>query len=436
MKIKQFTALRFSPEIVGNISDCISPPYDVIDDETGKQLYGKNQYNIVRIIKDQSTPADTPEVNQYTRAAQFLATWLQKGVLKPDSKGAIYAYIQDFDMESQHFSRSAFIALGKLRQFGHGVEPHEKTLDAPKADRLKLMRATAAQFGQIFMLYDDPEKIADKIIEKNMKAQPLIDFNDENNVRHRLLAIDDPGDIKTIAAMMADKGTVIADGHHRYETALNYYHETKNPAAEYRMMAFVNMQNKGLIILPTHRLITGVADFDIQELISAIKADFDITQYTFTDDGQKTQARQKMFKHLKEDFKKGKSTVGIYAASKVFYVAAFANFSSMDSITPKMSLAAKKLDVNIIHKLIFEKVLGIGDKQLAEQSNIEYIKAIGNAVPCSIAGVDSAQSQAVFFMNPTRIEQVMGVAEAGEKMPQKSTFFYPKIYTGLVINKL
>jgi len=268
VKIKQFTALRFNPEIVGNIADCISPPYDVIDDETGKQLYGKNQYNIVRIIKGQSTPVDTPEVNQYTRAAQFLVTWLQKGVLRPDSKDAIYAYIQDFDMESQHFSRSAFVALGKLRQFGHGVEPHEKTLDAPKADRLKLMRATAAQFGQIFMLYDDPEKIADEIIEKNMKAPPLIDFNDENNVRHRLLAIDDPGDIKTIAAMMADKGTVIADGHHRYETALNYYHETKNPAAEYRMMAFVNMQNKGLIILPTHRLITGVADFDIQKLIS------------------------------------------------------------------------------------------------------------------------------------------------------------------------
>lgn len=436
MEIKQFTALRFNPEIVGNIADCIAPPYDVIDDETGKQLYDKNQYNIVRIIKGQTTPADTPEVNRYTRAAQFLATWLQKGVLRPDSKDAIYAYIQDFDMESQHFSRSAFVVLGKLRQFGHGVEPHEKTLDAPKTDRLKLMQATAAQFGQIFMLYDDPEKIADEIIEKNMKEQPLIDFNDENNVRHRLLAIDDPGDIKTIAAMMADKDTVIADGHHRYETALNYYQETKNPAAEYRMMAFVNMQNKGLIILPTHRLITGVADFDIQKLISAIKDDFDITQYTFTDDGQKTQAQQKMFKHLKEDFKKGKSSVGIYAASKAFYVAAFANFNSMDSITPKMSFAAKKLDVNIIHKLIFEKVLGIGDKQLAEQSNIEYIKDIGNAVHCSIAGVDSAQSQAVFFMNPTRIEQVRAVAEAGERMPQKSTFFYPKIYTGLVINKL
>ena len=434
MEIKAFKGYRFDDAVVGNAGDCTAPPYDVIDDDFRRKLYDRNKYNIVRVIKGRINSSDTTGDDQYSRAADFLASSIESGAIKLDSDTTIYAYVQDFEIGSDHFQRSSFVALGKLTEFGSGVSPHEQTLDGPKADRLNLMRATAAQFGQIFMLYDDPEKIADAIIARAAEGSSLIDFADDDNVRHRLLAIDKSDDIDAIVAMMADKQCVIADGHHRYETALNYYNQTQNPAAYYRMMTFTNMRNEGLVILPTHRLVTNLPDFDIDKLLTEMHDGFDIFAHPFAGKNDKPVARQKMFDTMKTAFENGKSTLGIYAATPAFYTAVLKDSSAMSY--PQMSDAAKKFDVNIIHKLILEEVLGIGEKELATQSNIEYIKDIGNAIDKSVAKVDSTQSQAVFFMNPTRIEQVRAVADAGEKMPQKSTFFYPKIHTGLVINKL
>ena len=434
MEIKAFKGYRFDDAVVGNAGDCTAPPYDVIDDDFRRKLYDRNKYNIVRVIKGRINSSDTTGDDQYSRAADFLASSIESGAIKLDSDTTIYAYVQDFEIGSDHFQRSSFVALGKLTEFGSGVSPHEQTLDGPKADRLNLMRATAAQFGQIFMLYDDPEKIADAIIARAAEGSSLIDFADDDNVRHRLLAIDKSDDIDAIVAMMADKQCVIADGHHRYETALNYYNQTQNPAAYYRMMTFTNMRNEGLVILPTHRLVTNLPEFDIDKLLTEMHDGFDIFAHPFAGKNDKPVARQKMFDTMKTAFENGKSTLGIYAATPAFYTAVLKDSSAMSY--PQMSDAAKKFDVNIIHKLILEEVLGIGEKELATQSNIEYIKDIGNAIDKSVAKVDSTQSQAVFFMNPTRIEQVRAVADAGEKMPQKSTFFYPKIHTGLVINKL
>ncbi len=436
MKISHFKALRFDSSVVGNVGNCIAPPYDVIDADMQAKLYDRSEYNIVRIIKGKTFPEDTEENNQYTRAAEFLNNLIETGALKPDSTEAIYAYVQDFQIGEGDFRRSSLVALGKLEEFSHGVQPHEETFDAPMADRLKLMRAKAAQLGQIFMLYDDPEKVADDIIGQTAGKPALLNFTDDNGVRHRLFAIDGPGDIEAIVKMMANKTAVIADGHHRYETALNYYRETQNPAAAYRMMTFVNMRNKGLIILPVHRLVANVAEFDIDKLIEQIKDTFDINEYSFTDSENKTQARRKMFQHMKAEFKKGRNAFGIYAGDNVFYVALLKDSRAMALAQPQMSEASRGLDVNVLHKLVLEKVLGIGEKQLVSQSNIEYIKDIGDAIDKSIDNVDKHKSQAVFFMNPTRIEQVKAVTATGEKMPQKSTFFYPKIYTGLVINKL
>ncbi len=436
MEIRPFKAFRFDSSVVGDVGNCIAPPYDVIDADMQQRLYERSEYNVVRIIKGKSSPSDTEDENQYTRANQFLNTLIETGALKPDPTEAVYAYVQDFRIGSDNFRRGSLVALGRLEEFGHGVQPHEKTLDAPKADRLKLMRAKAAQFGQIFMLYDDPEKIADTIIEKAVQEPVAVDFTDDNGVRHRLFVIDDANSIGVVVKMMADKTLIIADGHHRYETALNYYRETQNPAAAYRMMTLVNMRNEGLIILPTHRLIANVAGFDIEKIIDQITETFDITRYTFANSDDKTSARQKMFGHMKSEFEKGNNAFGIYATDKAFYVVVLKDAGIMVSAQPETSAADRALDVNILHTLILERVLGIGAQQLASQSNIEYIKDIGDAIDKTIDKVDSGKSQAVFFMNPTRIEQVRAVAAAGEKMPQKSTFFYPKIYTGLVVNKL
>ena len=436
MDIIPFKALRFDSSVVGDIGDCICPPYDVIDPDAQQKLYDKSEYNVVRIVKGKTSGSDTDTDNQYTRAADYLNSWIGSGALKPDPKEIIYGYVQDFKIGTGHLRRSALVALGKLEEFGTAVQPHEKTLDGPKADRLKLMRAKAAQFGQIFLLYDDPEKIADMAITSSAEKPALIDFTDDNDVRHRLYAIDQPYDAGAIINMMASKQVIIADGHHRYETAMNYYKETKNPRAQYRMMTFVNIRNQGLVVLPTHRLIANVPGFDIDKLLKDVGADFQITKFDFTNNDQKAAARHKMFDKMNQDFKKNNNTFGVYAANDAFYVLSLKDLQAVDQACPNLSKASKALDVNVLHRLILEKLLDIGEKQLASQSNIEYVKDIGDAIDRSIAKVDAQLSQAVFFMNATRIEQVKAVAAGGEKMPQKSTFFYPKIYTGLVINKL
>jgi len=436
MEVKAFEALRFDGSIVGDVGKCIAPPYDVIDWDCREKLYEQSEYNIVRITKGKTCPEDNENENQYSRAGQILNKWIDGGALTKDKVNAIYAYVQDFDTGGERFERSGFVALGKLKEFGKGVQPHEKTLDGPKADRLKLMTATGAQFGQIFMLYDDPEKIADEIIKKSIDGNQLIDFTDEDNVRHRLFAIKEQSEIDAIANMMADKEPIIADGHHRYETALNYYKQSGKDNAKYRMMAFVNMRNEGLLILPTHRLVSGLDEFNIENMMGEIGENFDITKLSFANDNEKEAAKNDMFKQMKKGFDENINSLGIYAANSAFYLLTLKDASVMGSVCSDMSEAAKTLDVNILHKLILEKVLGIGDEQLAGQSHLKYIKDVGDAVEKSIRKVDTQKSQAVFFMNPTHIQQVKDIAAAGEKMPQKSTFFHPKIYTGLVVNKL
>jgi uncharacterized protein (DUF1015 family) len=436
MDIRPFQAYRYDTNVAGDVAKCIAPPYDVIDEALQSDLYDRSDYNIVRVIKGKAEASDSQADNVYTRAAASFNQWVSSGALKSDAVPAIYAYVQNFQIEGEDFQRSGFVALGKLSEFGKGVQPHEKTLDGPKADRLNLMRATAAQFGQIFMLYDDPKMVADEVIGRSAAKPSLMDFCDDNDVRHRLFAVDNQEDVTAVAVMMNDKHPVIADGHHRYETALNYYYETQNPDAQFRMMTFVNMRNEGLVVLATHRLVANLAKFDINDLTAKLAESFEIAEFAFTGDADKRSAEDKMFASMKVDFAAHKNSFGIYAADGKFYKAILKDASVMDIVCEGASRAAKGLDVNVLHSLILDKNLGIGEKELAAQSNIAYIKDIGPAVEKSIAKVDSGESQVVLFMNPTKVEQIRDVAAAGEKMPQKSTFFYPKVFTGLVINKL
>jgi uncharacterized protein (DUF1015 family) len=435
MEIRPFRALRFDEGIVGNAGGCIAPPYDIIGSAQQESLYKKNEYNIVRITKGKTAPSDNENNNQYTRAAEFFKVWMEKGVLKQDAAETIYVYVQDFEMGGVQRRRLSFIALSRLEEFGKIVRPHEKTLDEPKIDRLKLLRATAANFGLVFMLYEDKEKIADKIIEKAAAQKPLIDFLDEQNVRHQIFAITDKKDIETIAKMMQRKSCIIADGHHRYETGLTYYKETKNPAAAYQMTAFTNICDEGLVCLATHRLVGGLENFDFEKLIAEMKQDFEITQYRFDSAAGKTKAGEKMLAEMKNEHNNGKNAFGIYGRNGAFYAAVLKNKKAMDSAAPDMSRCWRLLDVSVIQKLIFEKILGIDEKLVAGKNNIEYVKDMPDAINESIAKVDRGDVQAAFFMNPVTMEQLKKVTEAGEKMPQKSTYFYPKVFTGLTINK-
>ncbi|MHC4745590.1 MAG: DUF1015 family protein [Planctomycetota bacterium] len=241
MEIKPFRAYRYDEAIVGDVGNCIAPPYDVISPAQQELLYQKSEYNIARITKGKTTASDNDANNQYTRAACYLKSWIEKGLLKQDSDETIYAYVQDFQLAGTYVRRFSFIALGKLEEFGNVVRPHEQTLKGPIIDRLNLRRATAAKFGLVFMLYDDAQGIADRIIQNAARRKPLLDFTDEQGVRHRLFSIIDAHEIAAIAEMMRHKSCIIADGHHRYTTDLTYAKENPSPAASYQMLAFIGL---------------------------------------------------------------------------------------------------------------------------------------------------------------------------------------------------
>ncbi|MHC4189180.1 MAG: DUF1015 domain-containing protein [Planctomycetota bacterium] len=437
MEVKPFKAFRFDAGVVGDVGSCIAPPYDVISPAQQEQLYKKSKYNIVRTIKGKTTTSDNDSNNQYTRAADYLSNWIKGGALKQDSIETIYAYVQDFQLAGTGFQRFSFIALARLEEFGETVRPHEETLDAPKVDRLNLKRATSAGFGLIFMLYEDEKRIAENTIKQAFAKAPLIDFVDEQNVRHRLFAITARKDIDTIAQMMSDKSCIIADGHHRYTTGLNYLRQNKNPAAKYQMLAFSNTCQEGLVVLATHRLVGNLENFNMNNLIADLKENFQIMQFKFDPNPQaRTDARQKMLTQLKAEHDKDKNAFGIYAANNVFYVAVLKDKRTMDSVVPNTSSAWRTLDVSVLHKLILEKLLGIDEERIAKGGNLEYVKDTHNAIDNSISQVDGGQKQVAFFMNPVKMQQLKTVTDAGERMPQKSTYFYPKMYTGLTIQKL
>lgn len=436
MEIKPFRAFRFDAEVVGDVGRCIAPPYDVISPQQQEQLYNKSDYNIVRIIKGKTLPADDEGNNQYTRAADCLNTWIEQGVLKQDTAESLYTYVQDFELGGNSVQRLSFVALAKLEQFGGAVKPHEQILTGPMLDRLNLRRATAAMFGLPFCVYEDKARIADEIISKSLRQAPLIDFSDEQDVRHRLFAITDQEDIDAIVEMMRGKSCIIADGHHRYTMALNYAKEVSNPAAYYQMLALANICHEGLVVLATHRVVGNLESFSLEKLLLELKADFEITEYGSDDPAAKSDARQKMLARMKAEYESDKNAFGIYAADRAFYVAVLRDRQAMDQVAPQMSGPWRSLDVSVLHKLILEKCLGIGEKRLAQGGNVEYVKDTANAIEELIAKIDSGRKQAAFFMNPPKVQQMQMVAEAGERMPQKSTFFYPKIYTGLTINRL
>jgi uncharacterized protein (DUF1015 family) len=436
MDIKPFKAFRFDESLVGDAGRCVSPPYDVISDAQRESFYERSNYNIVRIIKGKTAPADSQTDNQYTRAAGHLNDWIKKGILRQDPDDAIYFYVQDFSIAGKNLQRSSFISLAMLEELGGRVKPHEQTFNGPREDRLRLQLACNANLGLVFMLYKDEKKIADAICEKTLLQKPLMDFMDEQNVRHRLLALTEAGDINAIKKMMQDKSCIIADGHHRYQTSLDYYRQTQNPAAKYQMLAFVNTCNEGLVVLATHRLVEKIENFNIERLLSGLEKNFEVISYFFDSPQTKAQAKQKMLTQMKADFDNHKNSFGIYSGNNAFYTAVLKDKLAMDIASPDKNPSWRMLNVSILHKLILEELLGIGENQLASKSNLEYVKDTDEAVEDIITKVDSGQKQVAFFTNPEKMEQIRIVAEDGEKMPQKSTYFYPKIYTGLTINKL
>ena len=439
-KIFPFRGITYSPEKFGrDLSDLITQPYDRITSERQAEYYRRHPKNFVRIVLGKKFASDDEYFNYYTRSAGYLNCWLDDKILVSAEKPAIYAYHQAFEVEGRQIVRKGFIALAELEEPGKGVKAHEKTLAGPKADRLNLTRHIRAQVGHIFMLYSDPQKIADEAIEREIAdREPDFTAKDWFGNEHRLWAITDTATIETVQSALADKTLFIADGHHRYETAVNYWKECESkglkpePGAtetyRNRMMTFINMDDPGLVVLPTHRVVHSVKNFDLDRFISAAEKNFKVERY----DESKFQEVMAKMAMLGEQ---GEHTfVFVPKNAKEYYLLTLRDESIMDSrITEQVSAEWKRLDVTILHKLLLEDLLGIDAKALEEKRNLYYIRNKEDGFKYLEKDPDV---QCVFYVNPTKVEQVKKIASAGERMPQKSTDFYPKLLTGMVINKL
>ncbi|HET8826579.1 MAG TPA: DUF1015 domain-containing protein [Terriglobales bacterium] len=428
--IEPFRAFRYDPARVA-LDQVVTQPYDKITPEMQERYYISSAHNLVRIILGKRDANDTAEENVYTRAAKFFSDWRHDGVLVQEPEPAIYRYSQEFTTPSgTKMERDGFIAAGKLQDYSERVvHRHEQTLSKPKADRLDLLRATRAHFGHIFMLYSDPEAEIETLLRTG--EDPIIDLPDEYGVRHRVWKISDSALVSSVRGKMADKKVIIADGHHRYETALNYRNERRAAERskesqlapyEFAMMTFVNMDSSGLLILPTHRVVHSLETFSMDALRHNANEYFSVEEVDPGLDAKRATAI------LKEAAHTGTSLLGV-SQDRAFL---FSRPKAQSSVFEGYSLQHQGLDVVQLHKALLEKSLGISEDAIRNQQNVNYVREAEEA----LERVRSGRANVSFLMNPIRMREVRDIAFAGGVLPQKSTDFYPKLLDGLAIYAL
>jgi uncharacterized protein (DUF1015 family) len=426
-EINPFRGYRFDPSVAGEMSRVIAPPYDVIDADLRDILFRLSAYNISRVTRADRIE-NSPTGNPYSAAGDLWAEWRRQGVVKQDAEPALYVYEQVFEVHGRRLSRTALTAALKLEEPGGGVLPHESTLAGPRADRLELMRATRTQFGQVFGLYADPSGAVNGMLGEVKKRRPLVQASDRQDLLHRLWAETDPALIGRLQNEMREKEILIADGHHRYETSLAYRKEHPELAsANLRMMSLVNMADSGLVILPIHRLVKNVQGFKPQAFLSELRRAFEIKMYP----GDIAAVRGAVLDAVREQQGQGRHAFGLYMGDGAHRVIILRSDSLMDA-GDGHSEAWRRLDVPILHRLILEKIMGITAERVQGEANIEYIQDFPHALDTAADRVRAGECQALFLLNPTRVEEVQAVVRNRERMPQKSTFFYPKMYTGMV----
>jgi len=407
-RIFPFEPYRYSAQ-AGRVDHLVTQPYDKISSDMQARYLSLSPYNLVRLILGERFPGDNSENNPYTRAAGLLRDWIETGILARDAEPGLYAYFQKFTVPDSYETRErkGFIALGAVEDYSAGVvHRHEQTLSGPKKDRMELLRHTCAHFGQVFMLYPDPEMAIDKLLDQAAAAPPVTSLEDEYGVTHRLWKISDAKVIARIQGLMADKKLLIADGHHRYETALAFRKE--NPGlkdAEKVMMTFVNMYSPGLEILATHRVLAGLKEFSPARFANAIQA-----------------RRLANIEELKAIFQQAapqEIRIGLALASG-------------EICLYERNRKPGELDVRVLHEELLGHVLGISEEAVREQKHIQYVRGLDAAC----AKVREGGAQVAFLLEPVTVQQVADVAFAGDVMPQKSTDFYPKLLSGLTIYKL
>ena len=462
-EIHPFRAFRYDAQRVP-LEQALTQPYDKITPAMQERYYAASPYNLIAIEKGKAEAGDAPQgrlfesndeifkydaahaPNVYTRAAKKLEEWIGEKVLVQDAAPSIYVYSQEFFTPGTHtrHTRTGFIAVGRLEDYeAQVVFRHERTLTGPKMDRMELLRHTRAQTGQLFMLYDDPARKIEAALEERMREGAPSELRDEFGVTHRLWPVADAAFIARVAKEMEAKKLVIADGHHRYETALAYRDECRaraakgggsgggaksNDAHEFAMMTFVNAHSKGLVILPTHRVVRNLAEFDFERFRKEVSRPFDWYAYPFANAEERPAALAEFRRDL-EKTTHGRRGIGAYAGGKAFYLFVLRKGLDLEQGLPDVSAAQRELDVVLLHLLILKRALGITAEAVAGEKHITYEREMEGA----LAAVDRGDAQIAFLLNPVRVQQVMEIALGGQVLPQKSTDFYPKLLSGVAI---
>ncbi len=444
-QVYPFRAFRYNP-VRAPFDRVLTQPYDKIFPAMQEKYYAADAHNLIAVEKGRAYPSDTPQNNVYTRAAGAIEEWIRNQVLVQDSAPSFYAYTQEFTLPGaeERLTRRGFIGAGRLEEYSAGVVfRHEHTLSGPKADRLELLRHTKIHTGQLFMLYSDAEKRIDAILmEAESAAAPAADMRDEYGVVHRLWVIAEPQRVAAIQRGMEDQKLVIADGHHRYETALNYRNERRthagkiDPEAPYEraMMTFVNTRSEGLLILPGHRVAANVHDFSWSGVRRYLEPWFAAEEFPFSGSGERSEAKTRFLAKLGSA--REKRAIGVYPTpgtqKRAFYVLTLREGVNLAQLLPNVSALQRELDVVLLHEGILEPALGITPQAVTAEANLTYERE----ATAALDAVDSGRAQISFLLNPCDVEQVMKIATAGEVMPQKSTDFYPKLLSGITMYRV
>lgn len=425
-----FRGVRYDVARVGTLSDVVAPPYDVIDPALQDRLYNASEYNIIRLELNRQEPGDTETQGRYARAARFLRDWLRQGILRQEDHAALYVYEQTFDVEGTTHTRRGFFARVRLEPFGQGkIYPHEQTLSGPKADRLALYHATGFNLSPIFGLYPDPESEILRAVEAGLRDRTPLVATDHLGVENKLWVVEDQKTHAAIRGLMAGKPVFIADGHHRYETGLKYRDERAKAGelagdddpANFCLMMLVGMSDPGLLILPTHRLVSGFPGLTAETLVQHLTPEFEVT---ITGEGESgCRAAWQAIEQGGDQDVLGFGTV----ADGRWLIARLRSDEAMDRLAPEHGPDWRSLGVSILHVLVLESLL----KPLGTPS-CRYVHLLREVLDdVGARGCDLA-----CLVPPARMEHVEAIASGLETMPPKSTYFYPKLLTGLVLNPL
>jgi len=421
--IKPFCGIRYNLSKV-RLEDVVAPPYDVIGPEQQDELYARHPPNVVRLILGR-------EEDRYAAAASAFGEWQKGEILVRDPEPSMYVLHQRFlDEEGRPLVRRGFIGLCRLEEFEKGIVlPHEKTLSKPKEDRLRLFKATGANFSQVFGLYSDPWRETEEILGAPSAWLPdaRVVFEGVENILWR---VKDEGLLSSVAEVMREKQLLIADGHHRYETALTYrdWRRSGNPAHtgeelyNYVMMFFTNLEDEGLVIFPTHRVVHSLADFRREDFLAKLEDAFLIKAYESVD----------ALQHALRSAGAAAFGMAVSGGESYYLLKLKPSVSAHQLVKDDLPAEVKALDVALLHHVVLRDMLGISMEAQEQKLNIRYVQG----AELAFAEVRDGKGQAAFLLNPTRIEQVRAIAGAGHTMPQKSTFFYPKLLSGLVLNRM